>query len=540
MFESKERNQKEEDHSVDSVEATYGGMAAEDKSDRSGGMGLEGLTQLRAKGEKGTKGGKASSVKGGKGEKGKGKGEKGAKGVKGAKGAKGAKGVKGGKGSKGGRGGEVSKTKTVLWNTISEHAVEDSVWGTVDAEEVLAKLDLSDIDNVFAKKKATKATGDGDAKPANPTGKKQKVSVLNASRSKNVEIMLSSIKISIEEVREALILYNVKSSLSDDNLDGIGKNIPSDEEAKAVREYDDPGLMSKADRYFLEILKVPNLGQAVSVSLFRSGFEKETKAVRAQGSIVIQACQEIRGSRKLAKVLEYVLALGNALNRGTSRGKASGFKLDGLLKFMNTKGTDGKTTLLHYLVATIASQSPDLQDFPEELPTVKSASNMVFSTMDTGLYQLQNGLSNAKAAAQSAPSEAALTDFIDTAGVSLAALESEMAGLRDEVWYVGAYFGEDLADGFGEGAEEPFRAVTAFAALFRDAVLENERQAELKKKAEARRATMAAKGIAKKKVTDEGGEVAPRGDLSEDFQNEMGAILAMRQKKMQQHERTGE
>ena len=41
------------------------------------------------------------------------------------------------------------------------------------------------------------------------------------------------------------------------------------------------------------------------------------------------------------------------MNVGTNRGDAKAFKLDTLLKLVDIKGTDGKTTLLHFVVQEI-------------------------------------------------------------------------------------------------------------------------------------------------------------------------------------------
>lgn len=41
------------------------------------------------------------------------------------------------------------------------------------------------------------------------------------------------------------------------------------------------------------------------------------------------------------------------MNVGTFRGGAQAFKLDTLLKLADVKGTDGKTTLLHFVVQEI-------------------------------------------------------------------------------------------------------------------------------------------------------------------------------------------
>lgn len=65
------------------------------------------------------------------------------------------------------------------------------------------------------------------------------------------------------------------------------------------------------------------------------------------------ACNKLRNNRLFLKLLEAVLKTGNRMNDGTYRGGAQAFKLDTLLKLSDVKGTDGKTTLLHFVVQEI-------------------------------------------------------------------------------------------------------------------------------------------------------------------------------------------
>ena len=58
----------------------------------------------------------------------------------------------------------------------------------------------------------------------------------------------------------------------------------------------------------------------------------------------------------LGVVLATVLALGNHLNGSTARGGAYGFKLNTLTKLINTKTTDNKMNLLHYLIEILMAQ----------------------------------------------------------------------------------------------------------------------------------------------------------------------------------------
>ncbi len=71
---------------------------------------------------------------------------------------------------------------------------------------------------------------------------------------------------------------------------------------------------------------------------------------------ILQGCRQLLGSKKLAKVLEIVLAFGNYMNRGRM-GNAVGFRLASLNKITDTKSNspDG-TTLLHYLVKTLSEK----------------------------------------------------------------------------------------------------------------------------------------------------------------------------------------
>lgn len=54
-----------------------------------------------------------------------------------------------------------------------------------------------------------------------------------------------------------------------------------------------------------------------------------------------RAVSQVKGSKKLGTLLEYVLALGNYLNGGTAQGGVYGVKLDVLLKVRGR--TDGRS-----------------------------------------------------------------------------------------------------------------------------------------------------------------------------------------------------
>lgn len=82
------------------------------------------------------------------------------------------------------------------------------------------------------------------------------------------------------------------------------------------------------------------------------------------------ASKELKGNRTFRKLLEAVLKTGNRLNMGTLRGDAQAFKLDTLLKLADVKGTDNKTTLLHFVIQEIIrSESSRLTRLASTVPS---------------------------------------------------------------------------------------------------------------------------------------------------------------------------
>jgi len=93
------------------------------------------------------------------------------------------------------------------------------------------------------------------------------------------------------------------------------------------------------------------------------------------------ACEEVRKSKKFARILELVLLLGNYMNSGTRNGQAFGFEISFLPKLSGTKDVENKTTLLHYLAETIERKFPELLGFSEELEHVDPACRVSMITI---------------------------------------------------------------------------------------------------------------------------------------------------------------
>ncbi|CAL5197789.1 unnamed protein product [Lathyrus oleraceus] len=177
--------------------------------------------------------------------------------------------------------------------------------------------------------------------------------VLDPKKSQNIAILLRALNVTRDEVSEALLDGNPEG-LGAELLETLVKMAPTKEEEIKLKHYDgDLSKLGPAERFLKAVLDVPLAFKRVEAMLYRANFETEVNYLKKSFQTLEAASEELKNSRLFLKLLEAVLRTGNRMNVGTNRGDAKSFKLDTLLKLADIKGTDGKTTLLHFVVQEI-------------------------------------------------------------------------------------------------------------------------------------------------------------------------------------------
>ncbi|KAH7681211.1 Mur ligase central domain-containing protein [Dioscorea alata] len=181
-----------------------------------------------------------------------------------------------------------------------------------------------------------------------------KTVLLDPKKSQNIAILLKALNVSKEDVCDALLEGNV-DSLGYELLETLQKMAPNKEEERKLKEYgnDSNHKLGVAETFLKAILDIPFAFKRVDAMLYIANFNSEVNHLKQSFQTLEEACDELRNSRLFLKLLEAVLKTGNRMNIGTNRGDARAFKLDTLLKLVDIKGTDGKTTLLHFVVQEI-------------------------------------------------------------------------------------------------------------------------------------------------------------------------------------------
>lgn len=106
------------------------------------------------------------------------------------------------------------------------------------------------------------------------------------------------------------------------------------------------------------------------------------------------ACEEVRKSKKFAKLLEIILLIGNIMNTGSKNAQSIGFDISYLAKLNNTKDRENNGTLLHFLVEYVERDFPELLSFDEEILHLDPSSRVSVDTIQKGLKQMDNSIKN--------------------------------------------------------------------------------------------------------------------------------------------------
>lgn len=106
------------------------------------------------------------------------------------------------------------------------------------------------------------------------------------------------------------------------------------------------------------------------------------------------ACEEVRNSQKFSKILELILLLGNYMNSGSKNEAAFGFEISYLTKLTNTKDSDNKQTLLHYLADLVEKRFPDALNFYDDLSHVDKASRVNMDGIQKSMRLMNSAVMN--------------------------------------------------------------------------------------------------------------------------------------------------
>lgn len=205
---------------------------------------------------------------------------------------------------------------------------------------------------VATNRKSPKENKDSSSPRNLSSGTLGQIFVLDTRKSQNIAIVLKSLSVSRKDILDALM---EGQGLDMDTLEKLNRIAPAEEEELQILGFGgDPARLADADSFLFHILKaIPSAFTRFSAMHFKLSYESEILQLKESIQTVELGCKELRTRGLFMKLLEAILKAGNRMNAGTSRGNAQAFNLSALKKLSDVKSTDGKTTLLHFVVEEV-------------------------------------------------------------------------------------------------------------------------------------------------------------------------------------------
>ncbi|XP_061599101.1 disheveled-associated activator of morphogenesis 2 isoform X4 [Cololabis saira] len=398
--------------------------------------------------------------------------------------------------------------KSFNWAKIGENMINGTIWNEIDDLKAFKILDLKDIEKMFSAYQRQqdlltnqsfkqKETGSMDDIYVS-TRKVKELSVIDGRRAQNCVILLSKLKMTNEEIKRAILEMDEREELAKDMLEQLLKFIPEKSDIDLLEEHKhELERMARADRFLFEMSRIDHYQQRLQALFFKKKFAERLAETKPKVEAILSASREVVRSKRLAQVLEVVLAFGNFMNKG-QRGNAFGFKVSSLNKIADTKSSiDRSITMLHYLIMIFEKNYPDTLRIQEDLSSVPTAAKVNLAELEKEVHAIKSGLKALEAELhyqQSRTRErgdkfvAVIGDFITVAGFSFSELEDQLGEAKDKFAKSLKHFGEE------EGRKQPdefFGIFDTFLQSFCEARQDLENM-QRRKDEEERRARMEA------------------------------------------------
>ncbi|NWI13922.1 DIAP1 protein, partial [Crypturellus soui] len=395
------------------------------------------------------------------------------------------------------------------WSKIvAEDLSQDCFWTKAkedrfESEDLFAKLMLT----FSAQTKSKKEQEGGEEKKTTQKKKVKELKVLDSKTAQNLSIFLGSFRMPYEEIKTVILEVN-EAVLTESMIQNLIKQMPEPEQLKMLAELkDEYNDLAEPEQFGVVISSVSRLRPRLNAILFKLQFNEQIENIKPEIVSVTAACEEVRKSESFSGLLEFILLVGNFMNAGSRNAGAFGFNISFLCKLRDTKSSDQKLTLLHFVAEQCEQSYPNLLTFPDELIHVEKASRVSAENLQKNLDMMKKQISDVERDIENFPVTTDEKDkFVEKMTISfwlfikdakeqydkLRMMHSNMENLFKEL---GQYF---LFDPKKTSVEDFFMDLSNFKNTFLQAVKDNQKRRETEEK--MRRAKLAKEKAEKERL----------------------------------------
>ncbi|KAH8379735.1 hypothetical protein KR009_006871 [Drosophila setifemur] len=384
------------------------------------------------------------------------------------------------------------KLPTLNWIALKPNQVRGTIFNELDDEKIFKQIDFNEFEERFKigiggalHNGSSRTEVDGSLQSSKRFKRPDNVSLLEHTRLRNIAISRRKLGMPIDDVIAAIHSLDLKK-LSLENVELLQKMVPTDAEIKSYKEYiierKDQQLLTEEDKFMLQLSRVERISSKLAIMNYMGNFVDSVHLISPQVQAIAGASNSLKQSRKFKAVLEIVLAFGNYLN-SNKRGPAYGFKLQSLDTLIDTKSTDKRSSLLHYIVATIRTKFPELLSFESELYGTDKSASVALENVVADVQELDKGMELVRKEAELRVKGAQthiLRDFLNNSEDKLKKIKSDLRHAQDAFKECVEYFGESSRNA---DAAAFFALIVRFTRAFKQHDQENEQRRRLEQAA---------------------------------------------------------
>jgi hypothetical protein len=276
------------------------------------------------------------------------------------------------------------RKKKLFWKALDASKItSDSLWYDQDQDIDLDEAEFNQlfVDDVKEDDKKKKAPSESQ--------KKKKICLIDMKRGQNAGIALARVKIPFIDLRAKISVMD-DADLTIEQLQNLQEYLPTFDEIKILKAFNgDRDLLGVAEKYMIVMMELPTASNRIECMKYKQQFLARFFDLKQTAKKILDACEEVKSSVRLKRVLKTILKVGNQMNDGAQN---MGFSLDSLLKLQSQKAFDNKTTILDYVINLVYRNDRGALDFPQDLPSCEYAARLHLDTVQTERTALRKGL----------------------------------------------------------------------------------------------------------------------------------------------------
>lgn len=271
-------------------------------------------------------------------------------------------------GGKGGKGSLVKPRKPdikpkatlrrLFWESfrINDSVTTENLWLIIDQD--IPSLDTEYLESLFVEK-VKQVSEEHD--PSH-SSRVRKIRVLPEQRRKQIFFMLACLP-SVDETCLAISDFDV-SKFTSDHMELLLLALPAQDEIDMLRraksEYtiDETNVWDKPEDFMLSFIEVRSFKLRLQLMAFVHSFPHKFGEISSVLEDLSVGCNCMLTSYRIRHLIGIILTVGNYLNGGTPRGRADGFSVATLAMLKTLKTTNGKGTVLDYVLEQMESLYP--------------------------------------------------------------------------------------------------------------------------------------------------------------------------------------